>query len=245
MRFPQNNNPDAILHKRALHGYSPFQLITVFLFFSWNSSFCQRYMGKPFKDSLHHDIQTIPGRLQCALYDLGGEGIAYHDVDSINQGSGKLNPADGTYLNEFRMKEGVDISYTKFREPPIDNNPYNLVMPSKDQLYVGWTSPGEWIKYTVFVKQKGTYTLGMMYTACQGGKISISVNDMDTTGLVDMPSTYVKDDPIQWRQWHHWNYVKDFGKVQLDKGIQMITLYTRETGQMNYAYIDFSIIQRP
>jgi hypothetical protein len=45
------------------------------------------------------------------------------------------------------------------------------------------------------------YTLGTMYTAGQGGKISISVNDIDATGLVEMPSTYVKDDPIHWRQW--------------------------------------------
>ena len=64
---------------------------------SWSGSYGQGYAGKPFRDSLHHDMQTIPGRLQCALYDLGGEGVAYHDVDSINQGSGKLNPADGTY----------------------------------------------------------------------------------------------------------------------------------------------------
>ena len=219
------------------------QLLMVFAFFAWTSSYGQRYLGKPFTDSLHYDIQTIPGRLQCAQYDIGGEGIAYHDTDSVNQGSGKLNPADGTYLNEFRMREGVDISYTKFREPPIDNNVYNLVMPSKDQLYVGWTSPGEWIKYTVFVKETGTYTLGMMYTASQGGKISISVNDIDATGLVEMPSTYVKDDSIHWRQWHHWNYLKDFAKVKLDKGIQIITLSTRETGQMNYSYIDFTPVK--
>jgi hypothetical protein len=116
-------------------------------------------------------------------------------------------------------------------------------MPSKEQLYVGWTFPGEWIKYTVLVKKTGTYTLGMMYTASQGGKISISVNDIDATGLVKMPSTYVKDDPVHWRQWHHWNYLKDFGKVKLDKGIQIITLSTRETGQMNYSYIDFAPVK--
>ena len=210
-----------------------------FIFFVSNTSYGQGYTGKPFKDSLHREMQTIPGRLQCALYDLGGEGIAYHDSDTVNHGSGKLNPADGSYLNEFRMKEGVDISYTKFREPPIDNNPYNFVSPPKDQLYVGWTSAGEWIKYTVLVKEAGTYALGILYTASQGGKISVSINDLDVTGLVDMPSTFVKDEPIHWRQWHHWNYLKDCARVKLNKGIAVITLHTRETGQMNYAYIDF------
>jgi hypothetical protein len=38
-----------------------------------------------------------------------------------NSGSDSLNPADGTYLNEFRILETVNISYTKFREPAIDN----------------------------------------------------------------------------------------------------------------------------
>lgn len=210
--------------------------LMAFAFFACNNSYGQQYKGKPFKDS----VQTIPGRLQCALYDIGGEGVAYHDSDSTNQGSGKLNPADGTFLNEFRMKEGVDISYTKFRDPQIDNSPYNLVAPPKDQLYVGWTSPGEWVKYTVFVKTAGTYTLGLMYTANQGGKISISVNDIDKTGPVDIPSTYVKEDPVAWRQWHHWNYLKGFASVKLEKGIQIITLYTKEKGQMNYSYIDFT-----
>src|SRR3984885_12689206 len=104
------------------------------------------YRSEPYHDSVYHaGPQRIPGRVQCAYYDLGGEGIAYHDVDSTNHGSGALNPANGEYLNEFRRHEGVDISYTKFkRKTPIDDNPYNLVTPPPDQLYVGWTEPGEW-----------------------------------------------------------------------------------------------------
>jgi hypothetical protein len=62
----------------------------------------------------------------CAYYDLGGEGIAHHDSDYKNNGSGALNPADRTYLNEFPMNEGVDASYTKFHDQ-IDNNPHNRV----------------------------------------------------------------------------------------------------------------------
>jgi hypothetical protein len=44
-------------------------------------------------------------------------------------------------------------------------------------------------------------------------------------------------------QWHHWNYLKYFGEVKLEKGIQIITLSTRETGQMNYSYIDFTPVK--
>src|SRR5690349_13491921 len=103
---------------------------------------CQRdrndYEGKPFSSAQNKAMQTIPGRLQFELYDAGGEGVAFHDNDSTNSGSGKLNPADGNYLNEFRLHESVDISYTKFRDPLIDNSPFNFVDPEPDQLYVGW-----------------------------------------------------------------------------------------------------------
>src|SRR5258708_34011193 len=91
------------------------------------SDFLASYNGSPRQGSRYPSgAQAIPGRVQCGYYDLGGEGIAYHDTTPTNEGSGKLNPADGSYLNEFRMKEGVDTSYTKFHDA-IDNNPYNIV----------------------------------------------------------------------------------------------------------------------
>jgi hypothetical protein len=202
------------------------------------------YKGKPYFDTRYHGgVQTIPGKLQCEYYDFGGEGIAYHDSDTINSGSGRLNPADGSYLNEFRINEAVDISFTKFRDPAIDNNPYNFVEPEKDQLYVGWTQPGEWTKYTVTVKKTGTYQLGLMYTANQNGKISISVNDRDATGPISIPSTFVEADSVAWRQWHHWNYLDQIARVDLKKGLQTITLHTVEIGQMNYDFINFKLVK--
>jgi hypothetical protein len=191
----------------------------------------------------HGGAQVVPGKLQCEFYDLGGEGIAYHDSDTINSGSGRLNPADGSYLNEFRINEAVDISYTKFRDPPIDNNPYNFVQPEKDQLYIGWTTPGEWIKYTIKVTKTGTYQLGMMYTSNQNGKISISVNDKDATGSISIPSTFVEADTVAWRQWHHWNYLEQIALIDLKKGLQTITLHTVEIGQMNYDFINFKLVK--
>ena len=200
--------------------------------------------GRPYHDSRYNGgAQTIPGRLQCEYYDIGGEGIAYHDTDSINSGSGRLNPADGSYLHEFRINEAVDISYTKFQNPPIDNTPYNFAEQQKDQLYVGWTKPGEWTKYTVNVKTAGTYQLGIMFTSNKNGKISFSVNDVDVTGPLSIPSTFVAADTVPWRQWHHWNYIDNIAKIELKKGEQTITIHTVETGEMNYDYINFKQVK--
>jgi len=202
------------------------------------------YQGKPFSDSKYMaGAQTIPGKIQCEYYDFGGEGISFHDTDTINSGSGGLNPADGTYLNEFRKHEPVDISYTKFRDPAIDNNPYNIVEPLKDQLYVGWTKPGEWIKYTVNVTESGTYQLGIMFTSNKNGKISIALDDKDATGLITIPSTTSEKETVPWRQWHHWNYLDNIAQIQLKQGIQTITLHTEELGDMNYDYINFKKIK--
>jgi len=224
--------------------------ISIILLGSGVHAICQStknviYKGTPYSDKVYKDgVQSIPGKLQCEYYDFGGEGVAFHDNDTINSGSGRLNPADGSYLHEFRINEAVDISYTKFQNPPIDNSPYNFVEQQKDQLYVGWTKPGEWTKYTVDVKKGGTYQLGIMFTSNKGGKISVAVNDKDVTGPLSIPSTFVAADTVPWRQWHHWNYIDKIAAINLNKGIQTITLHTVETGEMNYDYINFELVKQ-
>src|SRR5262245_19006336 len=112
-----------------------FQYFLVVLFYVLMSS-CHEYSGNTYSDSRYAGgAQQIPGRLECEYFDLGGEGVAFHDIDSTNSGSGKLNPADGNYLNEFRMNEAVDISYTKYRDARIDNSPYNFVPQDSNKLY--------------------------------------------------------------------------------------------------------------
>ena len=83
------------------------------------SEHVKNYKGTPYQDGRYQSgAQKIPGRVECAYYDRGGEGVA--------------------------------ISYTKFHDQ-IDNSPYDLVQPPENQLYVGWTEPGEWFNVTVQV----------------------------------------------------------------------------------------------
>jgi len=199
-----------------------------------------QYQGKPFHDSVYSGgPQAIPGRVKCAYYDLGGEGIAYHDSDAKNNGSGALNPANGTYLNEFRMNEGVDTSYTKFRDQ-TDNSPYDLVQPEEDQLYVGWTEPGEWFNMTVRIKKAGTYAIGLMYTSNRGGSISFDLNGKKLTDPLPIKSTFNAADPLAWRQWHHWNKMENIAQVHLPKGINVLTLRVVDQGNMNFDYLEFT-----
>jgi hypothetical protein len=187
-------------------------------------------------------IQQIPGKIECEFYNLGGEGIAYHDNDSINNGSGKLNPANGSFLNEFRMKEGVDISYTKAND--IDNTDYNKVMPEMNKFYVGWTENSEWIKYYVNVKETGNYAVGLMYTANGDGVIALDLDGVPIAGNIKVVSTYDPKEPIPWRQWHHWNKAERLAEVWLKKGIHTLTLHTVAHGNMNYDYLEFKRIKK-
>jgi hypothetical protein len=205
------------------------------------SDFLAHYKGHPYSDSRYQGgAQAIPGKVLCAYYDLGGEGVAYHDSDAANHGSGELNPADGSYLHEFRMKEGVDISYTKFKhDPQIDDNPYDKVVPPADLLYVGWTVPGEWFNLTVQVAEAGEYSADLLYTSNRGGSISLDVNGEPATGPLNLVSTYDAADPVAWRQWHHWNLAPGLVRLKLPKGKSVLTIHFVSEGQMNLATFDF------
>jgi hypothetical protein len=164
--------------------------------------------------------------------------VAYHDSDAKNNGSGVLNPADGTYLNEFRISEGVDTSYTKFHDQ-IDNNPYDLVQPPENLLYVGWTEPGEWFNITVQVAEAGTYRADLLYTSNRGGTISLDVNGVPGTGPLIIVSTFNASDPLAWRQWHHWNLAPAILKLHLPVGKNVLTVHILTGGQMNLATFEF------
>jgi len=206
------------------------------------SAFLAHYQGTPFSDARYNGgAQQIPGRVQCAYYDLGGEGVAYHDSDAANHGSGELNPADGSYFNEFRRHEGVDTSYTKFNRTPdkIDDNPYDRVQPPPDQLYVGWTVPGEWFNLTVDVQKAGLYSMSLLYTAHNDGQLTIDVNGVAQPQPILVKSTFDASEPIAWRQWHHWNYAENLAQIKLAAGKDVLTIHIASGGQMNLAYLEF------
>ena len=220
----------------------PMTAIGVLICVGWALAMPPGYKGKPFKDQFHKlGPQVIPGTLQCALYDLGGEGIAYHDTDEVNQGA-KLNhtefmrggakgvltkhcrPGTSEYICYFRENEGVDISYTKdfadFSHP-------NLVDPPKDQLYVGWEEEGEWTNYTVRVKTAGTYKVIALY----GNADNTIKFDID-----NKPASECKL-PVNTGSPHKWNKA-EIGEITFGKtGLQLLTLHYGKGN--NLAYLEF------
>jgi hypothetical protein len=105
---------------------------------------------------------AIPGTIQAENYDTGGEGVAYHDTETANQG--------GAYRTD-----GVDIQATT--DTGGGNN-------------VGWTAAGEWLEYTVNVTSSGTYSLSARAaSAAGGGSMHVDRDGANVTGTMAIPST--------------------------------------------------------
>ena len=198
----------------------------------------QDYQGKPFQDSVYSaGPQQIPGRLECAYYDLGGEGVAYHDTDSTNHGSGELNlkpehhrPHANPYIWSFRANEGVDISYTK---DFADFNHTNFVAPPTNQLYIGWTADGEWCNYTVNVKKAGAYRVIALYGNA-ASTIRFSINHQ--------PASECKL-PLVTGSMHTWNKA-EIGTITFpEAGLQLLTFHYNKGN--NFAYFEFEPIGKP
>jgi hypothetical protein len=103
---------------------------------------------------------SIPGIIEAEDFDVGGEGLAYHDADSANQG--------GLY----RPGEGVDIGKSE------DG--------AGSQYLVDWTGSGEWLQYTVEVMHTGTYNIiireGLVDYATGVGAFHLEMDGADITG---------------------------------------------------------------
>ncbi|MBD5778353.1 family 43 glycosylhydrolase [Pelagicoccus sp. NFK12] len=101
-------------------------------------------------------------RVEAEDFDTGGQGIAYNDLDNTNN------------HGEYRPDEGVDI---------------RSVSDGGSGFAVRSAEPGEWLEYTVFVKEPGLYALKVRYAAVSSSTIRMDFNGIDATGPIAMPST--------------------------------------------------------
>ncbi len=112
--------------------------------------------------SPYNGVIAIPGTVQAENYDLGGEGVAYHDTETANQG--------GAYRTD-----GVDVQTTT-----DDGAGYN----------VGYIAAGEWLEYTTNVTAAGNYDILMRVAATAAGStFHIELGGVNITGAVTVPNT--------------------------------------------------------
>jgi len=146
----------------------------------------------------------LPGKLMLSDYDRGGEGVSYHDSDATNNG------------HMYRPLDAVDIE-----ECTGDGGGYD----------VGYAAAGEWLKYTVDVKQAGQYTVSIgMASGIDGGTLHLEdANGKDLTGPLTVHNT---------GGWQNFQTVTASAPVTLTSGKQILKL-VEDSGGYNMHYIDF------
>jgi hypothetical protein len=104
---------------------------------------------------------TLPGKVEAEDFDLGGEGVGYHDTTGGNNGGA------------YRPGEDVDLESC-----------------SEGGFNVGWMDAGEWLQYTIAVAEPGTYSVqARVASESTGGTFHIEFDGVNGTGNMNVPAT--------------------------------------------------------
>lgn len=145
-------------------------------------------------------------------YDLGANAVAYWDKDTANYRVSKPGSQGGN-LGRIYRNDGVDI--------------YN---DGKEE-YVGHIETGEWLQYTIAVKQKARYNLVLLVAAeKEAGKISIINNGVVINSSLSVPVTGSNTS---------WQKITAKG-IQLKKGLNVLRIKA-DAGGYNLKSIQFGV----
>lgn len=120
------------------------------------------YLGTPF---------VLPGVIEAEHYDLGGQGVAYAELEPKNLGAA------------FRPHEAVDLESS-----------------SEGGTHVGWIAPGEWLSYSIDAQhhgERGRYRVTARVSSASelGGNMLIGAEGNSSHSFIHIPPTG------SWQAW--------------------------------------------
>lgn len=137
---------------------------------------------------------VLPGVLQAENFDSGADGIAFHDSNSNKEGTGASYRSDDG---------GIDIE------------------KGGSGYVIGYTQVGEWMEYTVDVKEAGLYAYTINYSAPENNaSVSLALSTPD--GLV--PLTEDKVALPKTGSWTTYKNTLNRMLVPLEEGVQVLRL---------------------
>ncbi len=146
---------------------------------------------------------TVPGVVQAENYDTGGQGAAYNVTSTNGTGNG------------YRS-DGIDLEATSDTGGGYD---------------LGWTSGGQWFRYTVNAASAGSYTVSFRVAAPSAVTDALhlaSASGANLSGNISIPAT---------GGWQNWTTVT--GTVQLTAGQQTLAV-DEDNGGWNLNYMSFA-----
>ncbi len=155
-------------------------------------------------------LQTIPGVIDPAWFDEGGEGVAYHDMGQVNSFCPGVRGFDC-----LRSNTGVGVV----------NSP---IYPST----LGFTNVGEWTNYTVEVTETGIYNAQLTYSTSINNdpsrRLDMLIDGNPINGFALVPTG----------DWHLYG-VSNANGINLTKGTHVLTLRIAGFAEYNYNQIQF------
>ncbi len=153
-----------------------------------------------------YEMNVLPMTIEAENFDYpgasSGEDRTYNETTSNNSGG------------EYRPGESVDIE-------TCSEGGYN----------VGWIANGEWLTYTVYVPEDGTYNISMRYASTSStGTVKVLFGGIDKTGFVSVPNT---------GDYQIWDDLNLATGVTLTKGVQSMKILVG-TGGFNINHITIS-----
>ena len=133
---------------------------------------------------------AIPGKVEVERYDYGYPGVTYHDTTEGNSGKG------------FYRSDDADIVSAKGRHSVVD------------------TEAGEWLEYSVDIKQAGTYMVSVSYAGTRAGAIRFERSGQALIDSIALKPTGAMD---------RYGLVR-VDSVRLEAGRQVLRLHVEQGG---------------
>jgi len=136
----------------------------------------------------------IPGTIEAENFDTGAEGMSYHDSDTKVEGDGNYRTNGG----------GVDI------------------VKGNGGFAIGYTNSGEWLEYTVNVKEAGTYEYdAVVSSGANNSSFSIALNNDE--GLTQLTNS-IAVPCLKSNDWNTYSTLHGRLSVPLEAGKQIIRI---------------------
>jgi chitinase len=133
--------------RNTVYGYSVYELEV------YGTAIAKPYWGTAI---------SLPGKVEAEHYDLGGEGVAYHELSAGNQ-------------------------YAQFRSDNVD---LETCTDAGGGYNIGSAQAGEWLAYSVDVSQTNLYDVEVRVATNQNGRtFHLEMNGQNITGSIQVPNT--------------------------------------------------------
>lgn len=171
--------------------------------------------------------RQIPGIIQAEHYDVAPtntDGITFHYNRPARKAAFR---STGDCIGLTRYGNG-HVTIAGAPEDP-------------DQVYLGYTHAGEWVKYSVHVAEPGIYLFGGKFaSAFTNAIISVTFAPEIKTGPITIPTTAGYRPGVE--VYHVWEKLDDLAEIKLPAGdlVMTVKIESENAGGMNIDYFSFT-----